>query len=318
MVSVRVAPMLASGGDVSGVGAGWAYEFKFDGQRAMSVVDGRGVRLSSRNGSAISRTYPEIVDELRTALNGRRVVLDGEIVTLDADGLPSFGLLQRRMHAQRPSPALVREVRAAMFVFDVLALDGRDVTQRPYVERRALLEGLGLSGARLAVSPAFTATDGVDGAAMLELAGVNGQEGVVAKRLRSRYRPGERSVDWIKHPLRVVATVIVCGWIGTDTRLEALILGAPHPAGGLRYLGHVATGFTDKDRRDLLRQLVALEQPVHPFDTATPPHSGVEYRWCRPALVGEVHYREFTRRLRHPSWRGLRPDLDVSQAEWPQ
>lgn len=105
-----------------------------------------------------------------------------------------------------------------------------DVTQQPYVERRALLEGLGLCGPRVAVSPAFTAADGVDGRAMLELARLNGQEGVVAKRLRSRYRPGERSPDWIKQPLRVVATVLVCGWVGTETRLEALLLAAPPPS----------------------------------------------------------------------------------------
>ena len=193
-----------------------------------------------------------------------------------------------------------------------------DVTQQPYVERRALLEGLGLCGPRVAVSPAFTAADGVDGRAMLELARLNGQEGVVAKRLRSRYRPGERSPDWIKQPLRVVATVLVCGWVGTETRLEALLLAAPppHPAGGLRYLGHVATGFTSAGRRDLLNQLVELEQGRHPLHS-TPPSSTDGARWVRPDLVGEVHYREFTGRFRHASWRGLRVDLETADAVWP-
>ncbi|MGJ0121679.1 hypothetical protein ACQ7HM_20960 [Williamsia sp. MIQD14] len=168
----------------------------------------------------------------------------------------------------------------------------------------------------MAVSPAFTAAGGVDGAAMLELARLNGQEGVVAKRLLSRYRPGERSPDWIKQPLREVATVLVCGWVGSETRLEALLLAAPHPEGGVRYLGHVGTGFTAVERRDLLRLMVVRERSDHPLDTA-PPHAAAGARWVQPDLVGEVHYREFTGRLRHASWRGLRTDVDTAAAQWP-
>jgi len=284
----------------------------------MAVVDGRGVRLSSRNGSSITLTYPEISRGLREALGDRRVVLDGEVVALDGAGRPSFGLLQRRMHAQRPAAALVREVPAALFVFDVLAVDGEDVTQLPYVERRAVLEEMAIAGPRVAVPPAWTAADGVDGVAMLDLAAQQGMEGVVAKRLRSRYRPGERSPDWIKHPLRIPATLVVCGWIGTRARLEALLLAAPHPAGELRYVGHVGTGFLAISRRELLDRLGVLEVSSSPL-LATPPHlTGESVRWVRAELVGEVHYREFTGRLRHPSWRGLRQDIGVDEAQWPR
>ena len=315
-VSVRIAPMLATAGDVTSLGDGWAFEFKFDGQRALATVDGWEVRLSSRNGSLISRTYPEIVEGLRAVLAGRSVVLDGEVVALGADGRPSFGLLQRRMQAMRPSAALRREVPAAFFIFDALAVGGESVTQRPYVERRALLKDLGISGGRLAVPPAFTTADGVDGAAMVEMSRLNGMEGVVGKRLTSRFRPGDRSPDWIKQPLRVAATVIVCGWIGTDSHLEALLLAAPHPRGELRYIGHVGTGFTMATRRDLLDDLLQLEQPGSPLSAAPPAWAGGA-RWVRPTLVGEVHYREFTGRLRHPSWRGIRPDMGPRDAHWP-
>lgn len=316
---MRVAPMLATQGSVLLAGGGWAWEMKYDGQRALATVDGRGVRLSSRNGTTISRVYPEIVAELRELLGERRAILDGEIVALDRDGRPSFGLLQRRMPVQRPTRTLLRDVPAAFFIFDVLSIDQRTVIELPYVERRALLGDLDTTGSRtVRVPPAWTAADDVDGQTMLDLAAQHGLEGVVAKRLASRYRPGERSADWIKQPLRVNATVVVAGWIGTPERLESLLLAAVHPSGGLRYIGHVGTGFTRAARSDLLRQLGAIERPSHPFETP-PPHwvSGDHVRWVHPVVLGDVHFREFTSRLRHASWRGLRPDAILADARWP-
>ncbi|WP_299577613.1 non-homologous end-joining DNA ligase [uncultured Williamsia sp.] len=318
MAAVRVAPMLATPGSVL-LGDGFAYEMKYDGQRGMATVDGRGVRLSSRNGTTITRTYPDVVAGIRRVLGGREAILDGEVVALDESGRPSFGLLQRRMHTQRAAAALVREVPARFFVFDVLASDGRDVTGLPYTGRRALLEDLVSPGDPVVqVPPSWTAADGVDGQVMLELAAEHGLEGVVAKRLSSRYRPGQRSPDWIKQPLRVSATVVVAGWIGTPEKMESLLLAAVHPTGGLRYIGHVGTGFTRVDREDLLDQLGAIERPTHPF--ASPPPrwaSGDHVRWVHPVLLGEVHFREFTTRLRHASWRGLRPDAALADARWP-
>ncbi|TSD92921.1 hypothetical protein FOS14_24140 [Skermania sp. ID1734] len=155
----------------------------------MATVDGRGVRLSSRNGTTITRTYPDLVAGIRRVLEGREAILDGEVVALDESGRPSFGLLQRRMHAQRAGAALVRMVPARYFVFDILASDGRDVTGLPYTERRALLNELVTPDDPVVqVPPSWTAADGVDGQVMLELAAEHGLEGVVAKRLSSRYR----------------------------------------------------------------------------------------------------------------------------------
>ncbi len=310
--------MLATPGSVL-LGAAWAFEFKYDGQRQLSTVDGRGVRLSSRNGTTITRTYPDLVAGIRRVLGSRDAILDGEVVALDESGRPSFGLLQRRMHTQRAGAALVREVPARFFVFDVLSADGADVTGLPYTERRALLDELVTDGDPVVqVPPSWTAADGVDGRVMLELAAEHGLEGVVAKRLSSRYRPGERSPDWIKRPLRVSATVVVAGWIGTPGQLESLLVASVHPAGGLRYIGHVGSGFSRAGREDLLRRLAAIERPAHPL-AAPPPRwaAGDHVRWVHPVLLGEVHFREFTTRLRHASWRGLRPDASLDDADWP-
>ena len=166
--------MLATPGSVL-LGDAWAFEFKYDGQRQISTVDGRGVRLSSRNGITITRTYPDLVAGIRRVLGGRDAILDGEVVALDESGSPSFGLLQRRMHTQRAGPALVREIPARFFVFDVLSADGRDVTGLPYTQRRTLLDDLVTPADPVVqVPPSWTAADGVDGQAMLELAREHG------------------------------------------------------------------------------------------------------------------------------------------------
>ncbi|MCK5754284.1 MAG: hypothetical protein KAH46_16440 [Mycobacterium sp.] len=140
----------------------------------------------------------------------------------------------------------------------------------------------------------------------------------MAKRLSSRYRPGERSPDWVKQPLRVAATVVVAGWIGAPGTMESLLLAAVHPDGGLHYVGHVGTGFTRGSREDLLRQLAAIERPTHPFAGPPPRWATSDHvQWVHPVLLGEVHFREFTTRLRHASWRGLRPDATLADADWP-
>ena len=249
-------------------------------RRGLATVDSRGVRLSSRNGTTITRTYPDLVAGVRRVLGGRDAILDGEVVALDESGRPSFGLLQRRMHTQRAGAALVREVPARFFVFDVLSADGADVTGLPYTQRRALLDELVTADDPVVqVLPSWTAADGVDGRVMLELAAEHGLEGVVAKRLSSRYRPGERSPDWIKQPLRVSATVVVAGWIGAPGTMESLLLAAVHPSGGLRYIGHVGTGFTRAGREDPCGNSPQSNAPL--------PRSQVLPRAGRPATTSD-------------------------------
>ncbi|MGH3696364.1 MAG: hypothetical protein ACRDRX_20620 [Pseudonocardiaceae bacterium] len=159
----------------------------------------------------------------------------------------------------------------------------------------------------------------MSGAALLEVARLHGLEGVVGKRLRSRYAPGRRSPAWVKTALFHTQDVIVGGWTaGLGRRagtFGALLLGAHDDQGRLRYLGDVGTGFTEQMLSDLLDRLAELEQPASPFDELVPPEHARRARWVRPALVGEVEYRSVTldRRLRHTAWRGLRADLDPAQ-----
>jgi bifunctional non-homologous end joining protein LigD len=258
--------------------------------------------------------FPEIVAGVPAALGGRQAILDGEIVVLDAAGRPSFSRLQRRLRIPKPSPQVLRAVPAAFYAFDILALDGQDTTSLPYLDRRALLDGLALSDTSVQAPPYWT---DVDGQVMLDIAREHGLEGIVAKRLTSTYHTGRRSSSWLKTPLRKATSVVVCGWdSGPRGGLRALVLGAHNPAGELCYIGHVGTGFSAKDRRILRVQLEAIEQPTPPFTQPFTADAGTSMRWVSAFYVGDIEYREFTGHLRHPSWKGLR-DIPASTVGWP-
>lgn len=313
--------MLATGGQPLPAGRGWAWEFKFDGIRAVAAGDRNGIRLTSRNGNDITATYPELT-VLGEALGSHRAVLDGEIVALDADGRPSFPLLQRRMHVRRPTARLTGEIPVACYVFDLLHLDGVSLLAEPYHRRRELLDELRLEGrtARVRVPPS---RQDVDPRLLLDVARDNGLEGVIGKRLDSGYRPGYRSRDWLKFPLINTYEVVICGWQpGSGRRagrIGSLILGAHDPAGGLRYVGHVGTGFTERMLTELLGLLQPIERSTSPFVGPVPKEYSRDAHWVEPRLVGEVVYRTWSpdRRLRHSAWRGLRPDRDAHEISLP-
>jgi bifunctional non-homologous end joining protein LigD len=311
-----VAPMLASAGEPPS-GPGWAFEFKWDGVRAIAAAAGEQVRLHSRNGNDVTGGYPELA-VLSGLVGDRAVLLDGEIVTLDDAGRPDFGLLQQRMHVRSPSPELVGRVPTSYYVFDLLDLDGRQLLPQSYQRRRELLADLGLDGKSPQVRVPPHHTD-VDGRQLLKVAHLHGLEGVVGKRLSSRYEPGRRSPAWTKTALLTTQEVVVGGWTTGEGRrggtLGALLLGAHDDHGRLRYLGHVGTGFTNRMLDHLLERLAALEQPRSPFDEPVPHEHARRAHWVRPQLVGEVEYRTLTgdRRLRHAAWRGLRTDKDPKQ-----
>jgi bifunctional non-homologous end joining protein LigD len=315
-----VAPMMACTGTPPS-GAGWAFEFKWDGVRAIAAVAGDQLRLYSRNGNDITGGYPELA-VLSGLIGARRVLLDGEIVTLGGGGRPDFGLLQQRMHVRSPSPELVARVPISYYIFDLLDLDGDRLLAQTYQHRRDPLATLDLDGRSplVRVPPNYLDTDG---AALLEVARQHGLEGIVGKRLRSRYEPGRRSPSWIKTALFHAQEVVVGGWTagqgGRAGTLGALLLGAYDEEGRLRYLGDVGTGFTERMLNDLLVRLIALEQPASPFDETVPRDHARRARWVRPELVGEVEYRAVTpdRRLRHTAWRGLRADKDPAQVTFP-
>jgi bifunctional non-homologous end joining protein LigD len=307
-----VPPMLATPGTLPPLheDAEWAYELKWDGVRTVSYVDGGRLRLLSRNDRDVTTTYPELRG-LAEQLGSVPAVLDGEVVALDASGRPDFGLLQRRMGVTKPAQVrrLVDEVPVVYLVFDVLHLDGRSTTGLSYRDRRELLEGLGLEGPSWAVPPASYG----GGAEMLETSRERGLEGVLAKRAESVYLPGRRSPHWRKVKDVRTQEVVVAGWRpGAGRRagtIGSLLLGLPSEE-GLVYVGHVGTGFTAAALADAERRLRPLERKTSPFAVGPPRADARHAHWVTPKLVGEVTFTEWTGegRLRHPSWRGFRPD----------
>jgi bifunctional non-homologous end joining protein LigD len=311
-----VMPMLATAGRVPH-GPGWAFEFKWDGVRAVVAAAGDQVQLTSRLGNDVTAGYPELAG-IGAVTEGRPVLLDGEIVVLDAAGRPNFGLLQDRMHVRHPSAELRARLPVSFYAFDVLHLDGSSLLAAPYDERRERLATLTPAG-RVVVPPTFT---DVDGEQMLAVAQQHGLEGVVAKRRAGRYEPGKRSPGWVKTALVHTQEVLVGGFTAGEGRRVAtfgsLLLGA-YAAGELRYLGHVGTGFSDAVLTDLTARLRRLTRPTSPFDELVPREHARRARWVEPVLVGEVEYRLVTRdgRLRHASWRGLRADRPPESVTMP-
>jgi bifunctional non-homologous end joining protein LigD len=312
------APMLATAGPVP-TGAGFAFEFKWDGVRVVAAAGGDRIQAMSRNANDVTGSYPEL-RVLPELLGSHIAVLDGEVVALDETGRARFDLLQLRMHVQRPLAPLLAQVPVLYVVFDVLHLDGRSLLTEPYARRRELLAGLDLDNrsGRVRV-PAHQTT--VDGQRMLEVARAHHLEGVVAKRLSSRYEPGRRSRSWIKTALLNTQEVIIGGWKPGDGRragmIGALLLGAYDSQNRLAYLGKVGTGFTDAMLRDLHEMLAPLSRVDNPFGTPIPREDVRGVRWVEPRLVGEVEYRIVSQdgRLRHSAWRGLRGDKSPAEVK---
>ena len=313
-----VRPMLATPG-APPAGPGWAVEFKWDGIRAIVAAGNGRVRIWSRNANDITGSYPELVDgPTAAALAGLGpVLLDAEIVALDARGRPEFTRLAQRMHVRGPASDLVARVPVLLYVFDVLDVHGRPLVGETYDDRRSALLGLPLDEVpHVAVPPSYT---DVTAAQLMDVARAHRLEGVVSKRRRSRYEPGRRSPAWVKSPLVNTQEVLVGGWTPGQGRragtIGALLLGAYDGQGRLRFLGHVGTGFTDAALDVLAKSLKPLARPDSAFDDEIPAVEARAARWVHPALVGEVVYRTLTpdHRLRHASWRGLRPDRDPEE-----
>jgi bifunctional non-homologous end joining protein LigD len=310
-----IRPQLAVAGQLPSAAddAQYAYEMKWDGVRAVVYADRGSVRVMTRNDREVVRNYPELRG-LGPALGSHPAVLDGEIVAFDPAGRPSFGVLQQRRHVGNPSKDLLRAVPVTFLAFDVLHLDGRSTLDLAYDERRALLESLELAGAHWQVPPAFHG----DGPEALRTSKETGLEGVVAKRRDAAYAPGERARSWIKVKNLRAQEVVIGGWKpGEGWRsggIGSLLLGIPGPD-GLTYVGHVGTGFTVQALEALAAKLRRLERASPPFAGEVPRPHAKDAHWVTPKLVGEVVYTEWTRdrRLRHPVWRGLRPDKSADE-----
>ncbi len=313
-----VAPMLATLGSLPTAGE-WGYEFKWDGVRAIALVAGDESRLLSRNNVDVTKTYPELA-ALSTVLAGRTAILDGEIVAVGRNGLPSFAALQQRMRTPVPSASLVRASPVRFYVFDLLHLDGTDLMPLPYVERRDALQRLDVTADTVDTPPYWT---GDAGPALVAAARDLGLEGVIAKQLASTYQPGRRSPAWIKVPLTRTLEVIVAGYKPGGGRrsgmISSLLLGMHDAGDRLTYVGQVNTGFTEATLHDLQQRLDPLRQPTSPFDQPVPRQHARHAQWVAPVLVADVTFRSWTpdRRLRQPSWKGLRNDRDPAEVRLP-
>lgn len=309
-------PMLASPGDAVPAGAEWAHEVKWDGIRALVDVSAGGARVTTRNENDVTVAWPEL--QGLVAL-GRDLLLDGEIVSL-GQGVPSLGALADRMHVRDPRriAALAAANPITFLVFDLLRLDGSSLMAKPLRERRDLLEGLNLgsagSGAFWQVPPVYD-----DGASLLAAAEQQGLEGVVSKRLSSVYRPGVRSRDWLKFPIRPTASFVVGGFrheTGSDTRVGSLLVGEPVPE-GLVFRGRVGSGLAGRKAQSITPVLRDLVRAECPFDAPLPRLDALGAVWVEPTLVVDVQFLSRTRdgRLRQPAYRGVRTDLSPEDLE---
>ncbi|MHC9043748.1 non-homologous end-joining DNA ligase [Microbacterium saperdae] len=313
--AATLAPMLAENGTPALARSlsdpSWV-EVKWDGIRAVGTWSNGRMLLHARSGIDITARYPELTADGAPFLPVSDAIVDGEIVAFDAQGRPSFSLLQNRMHLTRPREIEREVVRTPIVyvLFDLLRLDGHDLTDMPLRQRRTLLHDLaeGLD-APVQIPPVF---DDVDAA--LAASREFGLEGVVAKDPSSRYRPGQRSPSWLKlkHTLMQEAVIVGIrpGKGDRESTLGSLLLAVPDTAGGpLRYVGRVGTGFTERTLRDLLARLEPLRVDTAPLG-GVPALDASDALWVRPELVGEVEFANWTPDgvLRHARWRGLRPD----------
>jgi bifunctional non-homologous end joining protein LigD len=317
-------PMLAKPGEVPESDSGdWAYEIKWDGIRALGYAKRGEWSMLSRRGEDVSGRYPELAG-IAEALADRDAIVDGEVVALDAEGRPRFQLIQSRMGLTSAAAVKAKmKLQPVDFViFDLLHLDGRCVRELPYMQRRELLDELGLDGPRWRVSR-YRHGGGAD---LLEAARRQGLEGIVSKRCDSPYRPGKRTGEWIKTRVWRRQEFVIGGWIPGEgrraKRVGSLLVGyydrrrselRSGQRQELRFAGGVGSGLKEDDLDFLTRELGKRERPESPFDTGAP--SGPKARfavWCEPELVCEVSWTEWTNEgtLRQPAFKGMRDDKD--------
>jgi DNA ligase D-like protein (predicted ligase) len=284
----------------------WLYEVKLDGYRALIIKDGERVQIRSRNEKDLTATYPGVVAAARR-IRATSAIVDGELVAVDERGRPSFQALQHR--AAHTGHVVV------FYAFDLLHLDGQDLTLRALSERRASLPRV-LEKSGVLLSQELPGTAAEVTAAVREL----GLEGVIAKRRDSRYDAGQRSGAWVKLKLDRQQEFVVGGYRPGAHGVDALIVGY-YEGRQLRYAGKVRAGFTPHLRREVFQALRAFETEKCPFvdlpsskasrwGGGITPEQMREMQWLKPKVVVQIRFVEWTAdgHLRHAAFLGLRSD----------
>jgi bifunctional non-homologous end joining protein LigD len=298
-----VAPMMAAVVKEPFNHPDWIFETKLDGFRAITAIDSIGkARIWSRNRLSLEPKFPMVLEAVNQ-LKLRSTILDGEIVALDAEGIPRFQLLQQWQ--KRPTAPVV------YFLFDLLWSDGRDFTGKTVLKRRKRLQEIITPVDGIQVG-GYVENRGID---LFRLAKENGLEGIIAKRKSSIYRPGKRSPDWLKIKSRPQQEFVVCGFTegkGSRKYFGALLLGA-YRNGRLRYFGHSGTGFSEKGLADALDRLKPFFIDKPPVEN--PPKIPEKIQWVKPVFVCEVDFAEWTQdgELRQTTFLGWRDDKSPAE-----
>lgn len=310
-------PMLATLTDRPFSSDDWLFEIKFDGYRAIAFIEDKTVRLVSRNQNEMTSLYPELSD-LPMQLQGKQIILDGEVVALDDEGRPSFSLMQQRagirsgIKRSHPNP----EIPVLYYVFDLLYLDGYNLMRVNLEDRKQLLKTIITETDVLKFSEHFVG----EGEKLYEAAKQKGLEGIVAKRRNGCYVQ-KRSREWLKIKITKRQECVIGGYTdpkGSREHFGSLILGLYDDKGRLIHVGHAGSGFTEATHEDMWQRLKKLETAKSPFygkvEATRKPH------WVKPELVAEIKFTEWTHegqsgavKMRAPVFEGLR--LDKSPRE---
>ena len=281
----------------------WTFEIKWDGYRALAYVNEGTIELRSRNNLPFNDKYPSIVEALQKwPVNA---VLDGEVVVLNEQGKTDFNGLQ--YWKQRQQGQLL------YYVFDLLWLDGIDLTKEPLVKRKELLKKI------LPDAGPIRYSDDIEefGIDLFQAAKTQNLEGIIAKKKDSLYNPGARTQNWYKIKAEKRHEAVICGYTrkkDTDRLFSSLVLGM-YQGKELIFIGQVGTGWNAAMQKDLLKQMKPLQKAQSPFSDVPP--TNAETVWLQPQLVCEVKYTELTKEgiMRHPSFQGLRDDKKAAEVQ---
>ncbi len=275
----------------------WLFEIKWDGYRAIAEIEKGNVNLYSRNNTSFNKKYPSVVESLKTF--EKNMILDGEIVVLNYEGKSSFQLLQ--IHGKTGKGNLV------YYVFDILYLEGKDLTDFPLADRKEILKNI------LPDIPGIRYNDHIlnEGKAFFNLVVRKKLEGIIAKNIHSKYQINKRSGEWLKLKIKKRQKAVIGGYTkpkGSRSYFGALVLGAYNDKQELIYIGHTGGGFSEDDLKNIYKKLQPLERKTSPFKKK--PGTNTPAAWVSPELICEVEFSEWTDEglMRHPVFLGLRED----------